>query len=98
MRDRVAGHRGGTYVRHGRPMVPDRREPSLAASDAGSWRQPERWVLIRDQGERVGGDAVVPAGNAFGEAEHAARSQCQPDIAGLAGRGSVEGWLSTWAG
>ena len=46
----------------------------------------------------LGDDAVVPAEDAFDEAEHAARSQCQPDIAGLADRGLVEGWLSTWAG
>jgi hypothetical protein len=45
-------------------MVPDRRQPGLAARGAGSWRQPERRVLIRDQGERAGDDAVVPAENA----------------------------------
>src|ERR1700722_20689292 len=39
----------------------------------GSWCQPEGRVPIRDQGERVGDDAVVPAENAFDEAEYAAR-------------------------
>jgi hypothetical protein len=58
----------------------------------------ERRVLIHDAGERGGDVAVVLAGKVFGEADHAARSQCQPDIAGLADRGLVEGWLSTWAG
>src|SRR5712691_6918274 len=39
----------------------------------GSWCQSEGRVLIRDQEERVGDDAVVPAKNAFDEGEYAAR-------------------------
>ena len=54
-------------------MAPDRGRPGLAACGARSWRQPERRVPVRDQGERVADDAVVPAENAFDEAEHAAR-------------------------
>ena len=39
----------------------------------GSWCQSEGRVLICDQDERVGDDAVVPAEDAFDEGEYAAR-------------------------